>query len=217
MPGIDEITNVLSQYVPSAAAIILWSSYILLGTAFIVAGFFIYYLSSFNYKIKYWEVIGETNQEGLTIDKLKSNRAKWNKDKTAWILMKPVFAGKTIHPFDVRDIYVGKTVYAFKFHDEYLPARIMLNEKVGTINPVPFYIKNWQHIELKQNEIEFQKSGWWEQNKFYLLTIITVACCLGLAAVTVYLTFRFATPAKEEIRSLTEAIKGITQIGGKPT
>lgn len=222
MPGTEEIVNVVSGYLPSASAVMLWSGYILLGGVCIVAALVISYLNSFTYKIKYWTMIGEigdSNSEGLTIDKLKTNRAKWNKEKSAWILMKPFLSGKTIHPFDARDIYAGNTVYAFKMHEDYIPARILYNNNLKTISisPIPFYIKNWQQIELKQNEIEFAKSGWWEQNKFYLMTIICVGSCLALAAITIYLTFRFATPAKESIQGLTSVIEGLTRMGGKPT
>ena len=223
MPVIEEITTAFTGFLPSASAILLWSGYILLGGICIVAAILISYLNSFNYKIRYWTMIGEIGEsgssEGLTIDKLKTNRAKWNKEKSSWILMKPFLANKTIHPFDARDIYAGNTVYAFKMHEDYIPARIMYNNVLKTIsiNPIPFYIKNWQQIELKQNEVEFAKSGWWEQNKFYLMTIITVGACLALAAITIYLTFRFAAPAKESIQGLTNVIEGLSRMGGKPT
>ena len=174
------------------------------------------YISQFKYKLMYWDVVGGKigMDKGLTIDKLKKNRFKWNKTKTAWIPMLPLFSRKEIEPFEPKFIYPGKQVYAFKSGDTYIPATIDLSGDGGVISPIPYHIRNWQKLELKQNEAEFSKKTFWDDNKTILLGIIVIVSCCAIAGLTVYWTYKFASGGRSDIGALTKAIQGLSKVGG---
>ncbi|GAH32319.1 unnamed protein product, partial [marine sediment metagenome] len=134
----------------------------------------------------------------------------------AWILLYPLFKGREIEPFDDENIYPGKQCYAFRFGENFVPADININKDHTDIRPIPHHIRQWQKLELKQNELEFQKMGFWEQNKMFFMVVITAALCLGLVGVTVYYTYQFATGGGAKISALTNAINSISTYGGRP-
>lgn len=208
-------------YLASGAAPLITNMIYYLGLglfalAFLVIAFFVLYMTSYKYKITYWEVVGNASK-GLTVDQPRKNRARWNKDKTAWQLMYPLFRGKEVEPFNAEHIYPGKSCYAFKFGEALVPAKISVSDKEeGIITPIPYHIRNWQKLELKQNELEFAKTGFWENNKAFFMTIICVALCVGLAGVTVYYTYQFATGGRDSMNALTQAINSIATYGGRP-
>jgi len=175
-------------------------------------GFLFLYFKQFKYKIRYWNMVGDIkNEKSVTIDRPQWNRARWNKTKTAWQLMFPLFKNKPISPFDSEYIYSGNNVYAFKFGETYVPAEINLNNvHKATFEPIPHHIRNWQELELKQNEAEFAKNDFWSVNKSYILAVITVACVCGLVGLTVYYTYQFASGGSADISGLTNAIRGLT-------
>jgi hypothetical protein len=198
---------------PLMTKIMYWAGYIVFGIVFVAVGAGIIYLKQFKYKIRYWEAIGSINKDSdLTIDKPRYNRARWNRSKNAWQLLFPLFKNKTISPFDNENIYSGNNVYAFKIGESFVPAKIFADMKSNNISiePIPHHIRNWQELELKQNEVEFAKQGFWEQNKFFFMVIITCAMCCGLVGLTVYYSYTFSTGGQSSAASLTEAIKGIT-------
>lgn len=153
----------------------------------------------------YWEVYGN-GQDGYSVDKPKKIRLRFSKDRTSWQMpMKK----KVIEPFDSKYMYPGNNVYAFKYGDNYLPARMNFNETNKNIEPVPYYVKNWHLIELKQNEIEFAKKDFWTQNKTMIVTLCVALGCLGLCAVTVYYCLKTASGTAAELQGVKSSLSNL--------
>jgi hypothetical protein len=102
-----------------------------------------------------------------------------------------------------------------------VPGRISINqtdnELRAEINPVPYYVRNWQSLSIKKNAIEYAESGFWEENKYLFMTIATVGFCCVLVGVVIYFTYQYAMGGRADIQSLTDALRGltITDIPGK--
>ena len=95
----------------------------------------------------------------FSIGKKKKNRFKWIKKRTAWKPMLPLFNKQEVEPFDSEYIYPGNQVYAFCLNGEWIPGRVNIDKDEDTIraeiNPVPYYVRNWQSLQHKKNAQEF--------------------------------------------------------------
>jgi len=211
--GFEAITSGASGFLQTA---MYWAGYLVFAVLIGVGCWAFYYYNQFKIKMTYWPIFGN-GRDSYTIDKPKKTRFKMNKTRTAWQL----FGKKrTIEPFDAKFIYPGNNVYAFKYGDNYLPVRMNFGnledkDAVSDIEPVPYYVKNWQLQELKQNEIEFSKKDFWSQNKTLIVTMVVAIGCLGLCAVTVYYCLKTATGGADNISQLTGAVRVLTsKVGG---
>ena len=196
------------------ASIVYWIGYALIGVAVLAIFYLIYYMFSFKFKVMEIPVIGSGNDRSYSVGKFRSNKFKWNKKKTAWKALKPWFNKKEIEPFDSKYIYHGNTVYSFKMGEEHIPGCASITEDednnlITQINPVPYYIRNWQSLKHKEHAIEFAKHDWWSQNKGLMYVLIISGACLLMVGVTVYFTYQFATGGASQMSALTEAIKGM--------
>jgi len=179
---------------------------------------------NYKFKIKYWEVysgVNQTNEKSLgtnyTITKLRSNLMKWNKTKTKWVFLFPLFfKKKKMTPFSSEFIYPGRTVYGFKLDESYLPVKVHLSNLEGQVFSVPPDVKEWQTASLLENAKDFAKGGFWEKNKNYIVMMLTVACCCALCGLTVWYSLKATSSAKEGADILTKAITGLQEYGGKP-
>ena len=82
------------------------------------------------------------------------------------------------------------------------------------INPVPFYVRNWQSLTYRKHEIEYAKQDFWTQNKYLIITLGVVAFCCILCGAVIYFTFEFAGGAKQSMDLLSSAIQGMQNIPG---
>lgn len=157
----------------------------------------------------------------FAIGKAKANRVKWaNKEKTSWRTMKPWFNKKDIEPFDSEYIYQGNQIYAFELNGELSPGRLNCGQdnedKIrGDIAMVPHYVRNWQSLQHKKNAQEFAEQDWWQENKYFVMVIVTAGLCLVMVGLTVYFTYQFATHGTQDMANLANAIKGFATIPGK--
>jgi hypothetical protein len=209
IPGLESI-----NWFGFAAKLVYWLGWGLIIIAVLALFFVVYYFFSFKYKVFEIPIVGSGTDQGFSVGKTKTNRFKWNRRKMAWRPMKPYFNKIEIEPFDERYIYHGNVIYAFKLGEHYIPGCVSINRMEDAalqaeINPVPYYIRNWQSMKHKQHEMEFAKHDWWSDNKAIVYMLITVAACLGLAGLTVYLTFQFAAPSAAEMGDLANAIRGL--------
>lgn len=205
--GMSQLT---SSFTGMGVNIVYWLGWFLL--LFLVMGGFlaVFYLMTFKIKAETWELYGSGKEGVLAIGKKKGNRLRWVKQKSAWRALFPLFNKKDIEPFDSEFIYPGKQIYAFKLNDAWIPGRININkdgEELKTeINPVPYYIRNWQSIQHKRNAQEFAEHNFWEDNKYFFMTIITAGLCLVMVGLTVYFTYQFATGGTGAMNGLASAI-----------
>ncbi len=210
IPGIENL-NWFALFAQTA----YWIAWILLACLVAGAILLLFYYVSFPYKITIWRLYGSGKDGAFSFQKPIKNRARWkDKHKTIWVLMKPYLSRREVQPFDSEYIYPGNRLYAFEFNNIIIPGRININhteeEIRGEVNPVPYFVRNWQSLTHKKNAQEYAQEGWWENNKAMVYGVITVGICCVLAGATVYLTYKFAAPGVDQMNAMTAAIEGFT-------
>lgn len=181
---------------PYIAKAIYWGGVVLISGVILTIFYLVYHWWTFNIIMTYWELYGSGKDGIFSIGNRKTNRLKKVKEGTAWKTFKPWFNRKEHEPFDSEFIYPGNQVYAFKFGDVYIPARINITQSEdeirGELNPVPYAYRNWQSLQHKINEQEFSKHNFWEDNKQFIMGMITVGICCAACLGTIWLTYKFA-------------------------
>ncbi len=192
---------------------------------FIWCGFlwFVLYYLKFKIKMTYFPVIGSGKVTEI-VDRPRKNRLKWNATKTHWIALYPLFNKKEIEPFPQSNTYAGGNVFALKMDEEYVPMTITIGDADKgevVMKPIPYYARRWQLLQLKQNEIEFTKKNWWDDNKTYIVALFTVACCCAVAALTVWWSYQYAATGLGAVKVASQsfvdtAIQGVATQGVAP-
>ena len=190
--------------------VIYWLGYGLLGLLLVLIMAVAYYLLSFNYKVTVYPLYGSSKDGIFSIQTPKTNKIKFIKKGTAWRSMYPLFNNKDREPFDAEYIYPGKRIIAFELNGDWIPGRINVskteNELRAEVNPVPYFTRNWQCLQYKQNAIEYSNPGWWDENKHFILGIITVAICIGGMLAAIYFTYKYLAPGRADIQAFTSAL-----------
>lgn len=203
----------LTQMMNSGAvgSVFYWLGYGILALALMGVLGIGYYFISFNYKVWVFPIYGSGKDGVFSVQKPKKNRVKWIKHQTAWRKMFPLFNRKEIEPFDTEFIYPGKTIYAFELNNEWVPGRININKTEDSmraeINPVPYFVRNWQGLQYKQNAVEYSMPGFWEENKQLIMGVLTVAICLAAMLAAIYFTYKYLAPGRADLAAFTSAIK----------
>jgi len=216
-----DITGALGgmNWAGMAGKVVLYLGYILFGGLITGVIGAIFYVLSFNVKADTWQLFGSGKDGQFAIGKKKKNRIKWVKKRTAWRAMMPLMNKKDIEPFDSEYVYPGNQVYSFILNNEWIPGRVNINKDEATIrgeiNPVPYYVRNWQSLEHKKNAQEFAEHNFWEDNKYFFMVIATAALCLAMVGVTVYFTYKFSTGGTAAMSNLASAISNFNVIPGK--
>jgi hypothetical protein len=214
IPGID-----VTGWIPMIGQIVYWSVYAFIGMIMIGGMYFIYSWITFDHKITIWKLYGSGKDGIFSFDKPKTNKIKWIKKKKAWEMFWPLFNKKEYEPFDSEYIYPGLNCYAFELNNQLIPARINIKETEKTIraelNPVPYYVRNWQSLEHKKDQVEFAEKDWWQENKGFVYMLVAVAICCTLCGLTIYLSYKFAFDGRQDVQMLTNAIKGFGNIPAK--
>ena len=196
--------------------VLFWVGYGLIGLLVLGVLVVIYYLLSFNVKANTWNLYGSGKDGVFSVSKQKWNRLKWINKKTAWRPLFPLFNKMELEPFDSEYVYPGKQVYAFVLNDKWMPGRINIDNTEETIrcevNPVPYYVRNWQSLQHKKNAKEFAEHNFWEDNKYFFMVIVTAVLCLVMVGVTVYFTYKFATGGNAAMSNLANALRGFNTI-----
>jgi hypothetical protein len=195
---------------------IYWLGYGLLGLFLIFLMFVTYYFISFNYKVTVYPLYGSSKDGIFSVQQPKKNKVKWVKHNTAWRKMWPLFNSKDIEPFDAEYIYPGKRIIAFELNNEWVPGRINISKDEQTIrsevSPVPYFTRNWQCLQYKANAQEYANPGWWDENKHFIMGIITVAICIVGMLVAIYFTYRYLAPGRADIQAFTSALQSVNTL-----
>ena len=197
-----------------ASSIIFYVGYgLLFMIIFGLVAFFVYYLM-FNIKATVYNLYGAPSSSAFSVGAPRKNKVKWIKNKTAWRPLWPLFNNKEIEPFKNEFIYPGNRIMVFQYNDVWIPGKIELkleedDSLVGRITPVPYFIRNWQSLQHKKYAMMFAKHNFWEDNKQFILGMITVIACCVCAGLTVYLTYQFAAGGTNQISQLTDAINNL--------
>lgn len=213
IPGVEQINwgGVISQTM-------YWTGIILIAVIIIAAFVAIYYLTLFKIKATVITMYGSARDGTFSFGKPKKNRLRWNRGKTAWLSLFPLGNKIEREPFDTEFIYPGKEVYIFELNDLWVPGRININVSEDDlrmdINPVPYYVRNWQSLTHKKNAIEFAKHSFWEDNKYFIMGTIAVLICCSLCGATIYFTYKFATGGTAALSGLSQAINNMGNIPG---
>lgn len=198
--------------------IIYWVGWSLLGIIIIGLFLVVFYYLTFNIKAETWQLYGSGKDGIFSIGKKKTNRLKWINRRSAWKPLFPLFNKNEIEPFDSEYIYPGNKIYGFILNNSWFPGRINIDQDEetirGEINPVPYYVRNWQSLQHKKHAREFAEHNFWEDNKYFFMVIVTAALCLIMVGLTVYFTYKFASGGNAAMSNLADAIRNMNTIGG---
>lgn len=207
-----DINAVVGQMVNSSSfgGVIYWLGYGILAIGMIALLGIMYYFISFDYKVTVYPIYGSGKDGVFSVQKPKNNRIKWIKKHTAWRKMWPFMNSKDIEPFDAEYIYPGKRIIAFELNNEWIPGRVNIDKTEGQmraeINPVPYFVRNWQGLQFQKNALEYANPGWWDENKHLVLGIITVAICMVAMLVAIYFTYKYLAPGRADLQAFTSAL-----------
>ena len=213
IPGMDEIdifgSTGIAQFAYYAGIFFL---------ALIILAVFVaaWYVMRFRIKATVIPMYGSGKDGTFSFGKPKKNRIMWTNHRTAWQSLFPLFNKKEREPFDTEFVYPGNQIYVYELNDEWVPGRINVNQTEeqlrAEINPVPYYVRNWQSLQYRKHEIEFAKQDFWTENKQLFVTLGCIALCCILCGAVIYFTFEFAGGAKDSMDMLSRAIQGVGNI-----
>jgi len=206
IPGLENV-----NWFGGMANVVYWVFYGVLALMLVFCFLALYYYITYNIKADVYPLYGSSKDGNFSIGKRKSNRVKWSKDMTSWKKLWPIFNRKTIEPFDDEYLYPGRKIIVFQLNNQWFPGRINVTQTEeqirGEINPVPYWVRNWQSLEHKQNSIEFAKHDFWTENKTFIWMLLAVAICCTLCGITVWLTYKFAGDGVGAMDRLSTALQ----------
>jgi len=192
-----------------------WIGWFLMAVIVVLVIFGGFYFLSFPKKIRYYPLCASGKDGYYSFSKPKTNLARTGKDKR-WELLFPLFKGKKCDPFGDQYKLPGDNYHAIESNGTLIPMRVNVNKTAdqltAEINPVPDFVRSWQSMKHKENQLEFSKQDWWDMNKAYVYALLTAALCLAMCGLTVWLTYKFAGPGIAETGRLADAIKGFATI-----
>lgn len=213
IPGVDNI-----NWAGYGASIYNLGTYLVIMIVIFGIFFIYWYMSGFKINATVVPINGSGQKGTYSLGKVKYNKFKWIEKRTAWRPMKPLFNKKKIEPFNPEFIYPGNRVIVFEYGDYLIPGEYCLNEIAGKleakISPVPYYIRNWQSYSHKRNNLEYASHDFWENNKYFILGVITVLICCAACIITVWLTYKFAAPGTQAMNNLADSIRNLGVIPG---
>lgn len=198
---------------------IVWIKWGLISLCILGVMTVIYYFITYNISGTIVPLYRSGEEGNYSFGKPKKQRFCWNKGRTHWKPLFPLFNKNEVKPFDA--VYPGNKVFGFEYNKTVYEAQLSLgtldeNNKVGGfIKPVPYAVREWQAFMYRKHEQEFAKSDWWSENK---TLFIALACSLALlvaALVFIYLTYKMAMPSRDMIGEWTNALKNVNTIPGK--
>jgi len=216
VPGME---NVGSYIFPYLGQIMYWTG-IIIGSGIMIGVLYaIYYYLQFNIKATVFPLYGSGTDGIFSFGKPKSNRIKWIEKRTAWKSMFPLFNKKVHEPFDDEYMYPGKRVFIFELGDRWIPGRININKSENEIrteiNPVPYSVRAWEALQYQKNAAEFAEHNFWEDNKYFIMGVVSVLICCILCGVTIWLTYKFSVGGVDSAARLTDALKNFGTIQGR--
>jgi len=85
----------------------------------------------------------------------------------------------------------------------------------GSINPVPYTVREWQSIEYKRNAIEYAEHNFWNDNKSLVVFLICSITIIGAGLLFVYMSYKMAGAGSQDIQSLVKALGSVGNIPGQ--
>jgi len=218
IPGLEGVS-----FAPIAGQIAYWFTIFLILIAVMGVFVAIFYFTGYPIKATVYPLYGSGKDGIFSVGVKKSNRIKWINQRTAWKSLFPLFNRIEREPFDSEFIYPGKgktkDVIVFELNDQWIPGRVNINKtekEIRTeINPVPYFIRNWQSLQHKKNAAEFAKTGFWEENKSFFITLGVVLFCCILCGSVIYFTYKYAAGGREDAQMIANAIRGFAGAGGQ--
>lgn len=121
MPNLGGLT--LSSFTPILAKMMYWMGIGLVSLLMIGVIVAFYFYLMYNIKVDVFPLYGSGRDGVFSIARRRGNRCAWNKARTAWKPLFPLFNRKEIEPFDQEYIYPGNRVYAFDLNGVWVPGR----------------------------------------------------------------------------------------------
>lgn len=162
-------------------------------------------------------LVGSGNNNELAVGKearyyfFFRQRFRWNKARTQWVPLFPLFNKDKVEPFEGKHIYPGRIVYCFLFDGTYVAGslNIDINEKkeiLAELNPVPKSIREWQSMVHKQHAIEFAKVSWWDDNKILISAVVVFLGVMATGIIVLYMSYKMVGPNITALNGLTNAL-----------
>ena len=199
---------------------IYWLGYGLL--FFLIVGVlgFIFYVSTFKYKVTILERrgSGKTDAQGKEehiIGKIIKDKAREIK-KDGIIKLKLFRSKKEIEPPGYESIYPGNNIFLYKVGPEhFVPVSFKCSDPAATFEPLPQNIRYWEQLEIQQGAEDYQKRNMWDKYSPVLIMGGTVLFCLILVGVTIYYTYQYHNGALQSTSKLVDALQSsASAIGG---
>lgn len=206
-----------------------WLGIFIIIAAVGIVTFLVMHLSSFDYKTINGYDLHFDDKGKPYLGKVRNNRFKFNKDKTMWKSLWPLFNKVQFPPFSMDNILPGKKVRAARLISGiWIPLKqttsVFKDEQGNVIYsmqdflPIPQYLKENAILEIKKIEEETKVQNEWEKNRPYLIMGATILFCLLLTGATIYFTFDYATTQAQTIGPgiLDSITKGMSTIPSRP-
>lgn len=206
-----EVVGTVAKYV----AIVLFMA------ACIAAAWFATYIGKFKIKALEFPLYASGDSGQYSIGRGKNQRFRWkDKTKTSWVPLLPFGNKIEVEPFSQKYVYDGNRVFCFKYGEKYVPGVINVKKDSegnikGDLDIVPHFMRKWQSIMHKQYAQELQKQGFWEENKYFIMGVITVAICCATALATIYISYNMVGASRADMQALTNVIRGLGNIPGR--
>lgn len=208
---VNQAASQAGMYIDQNMAMILKTTgYVIFAllVGFIVFGF--YWFSLHKYKATIFPLYGAGKDDVFSVTKPYKNKFRWDKQRTTWIPLWPLFTRKAVEPFDSEFIYPVNTVYAVDLNGTISPMRININQTETEIraqlNPAPYYIRNWESLQYRKNNVEFAEHTFWEDNKYMIFTIIICIAMMAFVALMVWIVLKRLDVSIETARDVGEQI-----------
>lgn len=190
--------------------------------------FMLMHVMSFDYKTFQAYDLHFNNEGDPYIGKPRKNRFKFNKNKTTWKALYPLFNKVEFPPFSMDNILPGKFVKATRLvNGVWIPLKqqtSIIKDEQGTplyamedFLPIPQYLKESAILEIKKIEDETKAQSEADKNRPYIIMGATILFCLLLTGATIYFTFDYASTQAQTIGpSILDSItKGMATIPGR--
>ena len=226
-----------NNFAPALDGIIFWFGVFLILCCVAMVAFFFLHFVSYRYKTRdAYELLFDESGRPYRGKSLK-NRFKWNKNKTAWRPLFPLFNKIEFPAFPPESIMRDRFVCGARLPNGlWIPATTHLNivkdvvevEEDGEkktkevvwaaqeFSPFPHYLSEHYYVELQKTEQEYQTKNKWEEARPFIIFVACCLFCLVLCGATIYFTYNYASSSFEQIQTvggaIGEAIKNAANI-----
>jgi len=186
------------------------------------------WIHSYNIKVKYWPVYGDSNGKFKIGGAQKQTRMKWNKNKSVWYEIWKSTA-RVQRPFDMRSIFSGNVCYAYRdergvyWEAEHIIESGIGGHPAGRIQAITNSQREWDDLAIRKNAEELKKAGKWDTWKPFIFILIIAIFAFAMLAAMAYGAFKTiqvladkaVLAGKAEVNDCTTSIASLATLCGQ--